>query len=97
MSTESEVKSAICTEYEALLKRSCASLTNWKNGRLEIRRLARKGRKIDNELRVLQARFAKAYADLQYHTRTCEICQAASLIHSGLATNSASADYQLHN
>jgi hypothetical protein len=97
MSIESEVKSAMCTEYEALLKRSCASLTNWKNGRLEIRRLARKGRKVDNELRVLQARFAKAYAALQYHTRACEICQPASLTQSGLAANSASADYQLHH
>jgi hypothetical protein len=97
MSLESEVKSAMCTEYEELLKRSCASLTNWKNGRLEIRRLARKGRKVDNELRVLQARFAKAYAALQYHTRSCEICQAASPIHSGLASNSASAEYQLHH
>ena len=96
--TESPVKPAICTEYDALLKESHVALTNWKNGRAEIRRSSRKGRKVDNELRVLQARFAKAHAALQHHGHECEACKVASLIqmHSGLAANSTSSSYQLH-
>jgi hypothetical protein len=96
MRNESPVKPAACAEYEALLKESHVALTNWKNGRAEIRRLGRKGRKADNELRVLQAGFAKAYAALQCHAHVCEICQITSLVGSGLASNSPSPDVQLH-
>ncbi len=96
MRNESPVKPAMCTEYEALLRESHVALTNWKNGRAEIRRLGRTGRKADNELRVLQASFAKAYAALQYHGHACEACRLASLINSRLATISAPSSYPLH-
>jgi hypothetical protein len=96
MRNESPVKPAMCMEYEALLKQSHVALTNWKNGRAEIRRSGRKGRKADNELRVLQASFAKAYAALQYHARDCEVCRVASLINSRLAASSAASSYPLH-
>jgi hypothetical protein len=83
-------------EYEALLKESHAALTSWKNGRVEIRRSGRKGRKADNELRVLQAMFAKAYAALQYHGHNCEACRVALLIYSRLGTHFESPSYPLH-
>ncbi len=89
------VRPAMCTEYEALLKESHAALMDWKNGRAEVRRSGRKGREIDNELLVLQARFAKAYAALQHHGRDCQVCRVISLIRSGLATSSASSSYPL--
>jgi hypothetical protein len=72
---ESPIKPAACPEYEALLKRSHAALSAWKNGRTEIRRSGRTGRAVDNELRILQANFAKAYAALQTHARDCVDCQ----------------------
>lgn len=95
MRNDSLINPVICVEYEALLKESHAALTDWKNGRMEIRRSGRKGRKMDNELRVLQARFAKAYAALQYHGHDCEACRIASLIHSRFGANVESS-YPLH-
>ena len=96
MTEQSPLQATACAEYEALLKESHRALTNWKNGREEICQSARKGRKTDNELRVLQAAFAKSYAALQCHGHVCEICQITSLISSGFAASSPSPGYQLH-
>src|SRR5882724_9759946 len=64
-----DIKPAACEEYEELLKTSHVALNEWNNGRAAIRRSGRKGRSADNELRMLQANFAKAYAALQTHSR----------------------------
>jgi hypothetical protein len=96
MRDSSPVRPAACSEYEALLKKSHFALTNWKNGRAEIRRSGRTGRKADNELRVLQATFAKAYAALQSHAHSCETCQIAVLIGSRRLADSAPSSFQLY-
>jgi hypothetical protein len=93
---ESPIKPAACAEYEALLKKSLGALTNWKNGRTEIRRSGRKGRKVDDELRILQANFARAYAALQTHVQDCEFCQMPSLVHPGHGINPVAVDYPLY-
>jgi hypothetical protein len=95
-SIQSPVKPAACSEYEALLKKSHVALTDWKNGRVEIRRSGRKGRQVDNQLRVLQANFARAYAALQTHARDCAFCQMPSLVHPGYGINPVASDYPLH-
>jgi len=96
MRDPSPVKAAACAEYEALLKKSHFALTNWKNGRVAIRRSGRTGRKTDNQLRVLQAAFAKAYAALQCHAHCCEVCKITALVSSRLWGDSTSASVQLY-
>ena len=71
---ESRVQ-VLCAEYNTLLRNSQIALTNWNKGRTEIFNSGRRGRQADNELRELQASFAKAWALLQYHEHDCEICQ----------------------
>ena len=95
-SDQSEIKSAACEEYEALLKNSHAALTAWKEGRVAIQTSGRKGRSADNELRVLQANFAKAYAALQTHPRDCCYCQMPTLIHQVFGTNPVVHQHTLH-
>jgi hypothetical protein len=63
------------TEYHALLRNSQVALTNWNQGRAAIHNSGRRGRDADNELRALQANFARAWALLQYHEHDCEVCQ----------------------
>ena len=98
MVRDSDVRPAACEEYEDLLKKSHAALTEWKDGRAEIRGSGRKGRSVDNQLRMLQANFAKAYAALQSHAAECVFCQMPSLIHAGFDISSAaSQDHSLHH
>jgi hypothetical protein len=96
MRHDSAIRPAACEEYETLLKNSGAALAEWKKGRLEIRRSGRKGREADNELRILQANFAKAYAALQTHARDCEMCQLPALVYPGFGINPVAASYRLH-
>jgi len=56
----------------------------------------RKGRSADNELRMLQANFAKAYAALQTHSRDCGYCQMPALVHQGFGVNPVAHHYPLH-
>ena len=93
---QSEIKSAACEEYEELLKKSHTALTEWKEGRVEIRRSGRKGRSADNELRVLQANFAKAYAALQTHPRDCCYCQMPTLIHQSFGIDPVAHQHPVH-
>jgi hypothetical protein len=92
---QSEIKSAACEVYEELLKNSHTALIAWKRGRLAIRRSGRKGRSADNELRVLQANFAKAYAALQTHPRDCCYCQMPTMIHQGFGINPVAHEHPL--
>jgi hypothetical protein len=96
-SDDSDVKPAACQEYEELLKKSHAALAAWTEGRAEIGRSGRKGRAIDNELRMLQANFAKAYNALQNHARDCGVCQMPTLVHSGYDASSTAYLHSLHH
>ena len=96
MSFDSDVRPAACSEYESLLQDSRLALEAWKNGRTEIPRSGRKGRAIDDQLRILQANFARAYARLQAHARYCDVCQMPALIHPGHGISPVSVIYPLH-
>lgn len=65
----------LCDEYQRLLGESQLALTTWNAGRAEIHLSGRRRRDTDNELRELQANFAKAWALLQYHEHDCDICR----------------------
>ena len=70
----------LCDECQRLLGESQLALTNWNAGRAHIHVSGRRGREVDNELRTLQANFAKAWALLQYHEHDCEISQIISTV-----------------
>jgi hypothetical protein len=96
MTFDSDVRPAACSEYESLLDDSRLALEAWKEGRTEIRQSGRKGRAIDDQLRILQANFARAYARLQAHARYCDICQMPALVHPGYGINPLPTNYPLH-
>jgi hypothetical protein len=96
MSMESDIRPAACTKYETLLQSARLALEAWENGRAEIRSSGRRGRKADDELRILQAHFAKAYARLQTHALDCEVCQMPALVHPGYGIDAMPLSYQLH-
>jgi hypothetical protein len=78
-----------CDEYERLLKDCQITLTSWNSGRANVHNSGRRGRDVDNELRTLQANFAKAWALLQYHENGCEVCQAISALQGGQSSPAA--------
>jgi hypothetical protein len=80
MSKQLSVKTAVCTEYERLLK-ECQSASNiWNEQRAEIYWSRLRGKRVEDELRQLQAKYARAYSMLQKHTHDCALCQFVSRI-----------------
>jgi hypothetical protein len=75
MSEEMAVRTAVCTSYETLLEKCQAACQIWNEQRAEIRESGRSGKKVDDELRRLQANYAKAYSVLRNHVHSCETCQ----------------------
>jgi hypothetical protein len=96
ISNNSVTRPAACEEYETLLMKSSAALSAWKKGRTDIRRAGRKGRDADNDLRILQANFARAYAALQIHARDCDACLMPALVYPGFGINPINTDHPLH-
>ena len=72
------VDNAICETYQALIDDCVNARRQWNERRAEISELGLRGKGIDNELRCLQARFAKSYAMVRNHVRDCSSCQLAS-------------------
>jgi len=80
MSKELFVKTGVCTEYERLLKECQNASKIWNEQRAEIYWLRLRGKKVEDELRRLQAQYARAYSMLQKHTHDCALCQLVSSI-----------------
>jgi len=66
---DADIKTAVCTEYERLLKESHQALSEY-NEHLEW----------DDELRNLQAKYDKAHWNLRNHARNCELCSCVARI-----------------
>ena len=78
MNDELSFEVLLCAEYERLLNECQDALDHW-NERSESIRLARQtGKESGGELLRLQARFAKAYNNLQRHVGRCERCELAA-------------------
>jgi hypothetical protein len=78
MNTEREgltFKTSFCEQYEQLLLQSRNALEIWSNRQNEILQLGLHGKEVGDELIRLQANFAKAYARLQRHIRSCSLCE----------------------
>jgi hypothetical protein len=78
MNKELSVKTAVCTEYEKLLEECQGALKNWNVRRAEIHHSGVRGKKTDDELRKLPAKYAKAYSLLLNHGHDCETCRWVS-------------------
>jgi hypothetical protein len=92
MSEELFVKTGVCTEYERLLKECQSASKIWNEQRAEIYWLRLRGKKVEDELRRLQAKYARAYSMLQKHTHDCALCQFVSGV-AGLDSENNSAAF----
>ena len=72
---ELTIGSAICSDYEKLLKESQRALVNWRERSEEASRFGLQGKSIGDELQKLQADYATAYHRLEQHGKTCILCQ----------------------
>jgi hypothetical protein len=68
---------AVCETHQGLHDECNRARDEWNRRRAEISKVGLKGKKIDNELMRLQAKFAKSYAMVRNHLRGCECCQSA--------------------
>jgi|ERR1700758_812868 hypothetical protein len=71
------VERAICETYEALTEHCSNARKEWNERRAEISELGLRGKGIDDELRCLQARFAKSCAMVRNHLRDCDSCKSS--------------------
>ena len=77
MSPMAVVDTQVCETYQGLLEDCDAARNEWNERRTEISELGLRGKGIDDELRCLQAKFAKSYAMARNHLRDCRSCQSA--------------------
>jgi hypothetical protein len=93
MGRELSFKTAICTDYEQLLKDCLEKLDAWRQRREEVLESHEQGKKVGDELQRLQANYAKAYSQLERHEYECQLCQFVSKIggrdFSGIASEVA--------
>lgn len=75
MDAQLSVRTAVCTAYERLLEDCQQALMTWNQRRVEIHEFGLRGKPFDDELRKLQAKYAKAYARLRTHVHDCETCK----------------------
>jgi hypothetical protein len=73
-------ETATCETYAALLEDFRGAREQWNARRTEISSLGLRGKRIDNELRCLQARFAKSYAAVRNHLGDCSCCELSRRI-----------------
>lgn len=78
MSRMALIENAVCDTCQGLLKDCEDARNQWNERRVEISELGLRGKGIDNELRCVQARFAKSYTLVRNHVRDCDSCQLAS-------------------
>jgi hypothetical protein len=77
MSPMAAVEAQVCETYQGLLGDCVAARNEWNERRAEISEHGLRGKGIDDELRCLQAKFAKSYAMARNHLRDCGSCQSA--------------------
>lgn len=80
MRKEIAYKTAVCGEYERLLKECQANLEIWEQRRNEICDSRSSSKQAGAELLRLQANFAKSYAVLRRHVDECDLCQFVSKV-----------------
>jgi len=71
-------RTAVCSDYENLLKECQRALQAWKERREEIARIGLRGKRAGDELQKLQADYARAYNRLERHPKCCAVCRFSS-------------------
>jgi hypothetical protein len=77
MSPIDTVQAAVCETFERLLVECERARRDWSEQRVAIFQLGLRGKEMDDELRCLQARFAKSYALVRNHRHDCELCKSS--------------------
>ena len=80
MNSELFFNTAVCNDYERLLKKCETALQIWDERREEICRARLSGKEVGDELLRLQADFARAYRVLRRHTDNCDLCRFVSKV-----------------
>jgi len=75
MNQDLHMRTAACSEYQRLLRICQGALVAWKERREEIVRLGLEGKTTGDELRRLQAEYARSYNRLERHPDSCEVCR----------------------
>jgi hypothetical protein len=68
-------KTAVCAQYEILLKECEVALQAWDERREQIAHSHLSAKEVGDELYCLQADYAKAYTTLRKHVSKCAICR----------------------
>ena len=89
MSKQLSVNTSISSEYQRLLEGSQSALEIWNEHRAEFCQFRFAGREAGDELLRWQAKYARAYTELQNHERTCSLCQLASRMEARDPENSS--------
>ena len=69
-----DVRTAVCIEHERLLKESHQALVELNEHLAGVVTIGVNGKERDDEFRKRQAKYAKAYNNLQNHSHNCELC-----------------------
>ena len=69
------IRTTVCREYQRLLEDCQGALEVWDEYRAEVCESRLFGKEAGAELLRLQAKYARAYAVLQRHSRDCLLCQ----------------------
>jgi hypothetical protein len=77
MTSVEAVETGICETYQDLLEDCEVAREVWKQIRAVVSAQGLRGKEIDDELRRLQANFAKSYALVRNHLHDCELCQSS--------------------
>ena len=83
MSSAAVTQVAVCERYGELAGECEAAKQRWSVRRAEIFESVVRGKEPDDELRSLQAQYAKSYAALRNHLCGCELCQSARGVAGG--------------
>ena len=69
-----DTRTAVCIEHERLLKESHQALVELNEHLAGVLTIGANDKERDDEFRKRQAKYAKAYNNLQNHARNCELC-----------------------
>lgn len=75
---EADIRTAVCTEHERLLKESHQALAEFNEHLAGVLTFNMGEKKWDAELLKRQAKYAKAYWNSQNHAHNCELCAFVS-------------------
>ena len=89
MNKQFPIKTTVCSKYQRLLEDSQSALEIWNEHRAEISQSRLIGKEAGDELLRLQAKFARAYAVLEHHSKDCVLCRLVARIEGRDSENSS--------